>query len=98
MNFIKNVLFMLLSITATVASSKEQCKSSALDANVIIPQNNCINFSVGAGTGCVWMCNYCANALGTNNYYFTNGVCTYQEGVRCVGNPQAGVTYTCCSA
>ena len=43
------------------------------------------------------MCNYCANNLGTNNYYFTNGVCTYQEG-GCVGNPQSGVTYTCCSA
>jgi hypothetical protein len=98
MNFIKNILFMLLSITATVTSSKEQCKSFSLDVNVIIPQNNCINFSVGSGTGCAWMCNYCATNLGTNNYYFTNGVCTYQEGVGCVGNPQAGVTYTCCSA
>ena len=59
--------------------------------------NNCIQFSVGAGTGCAWMCSYCANQLGTNNYYFTNNVCTYQTG-GCVGNPVAGTMYTCCSA
>uniref|UniRef100_A0A6C0KWA7 Uncharacterized protein n=1 Tax=viral metagenome TaxID=1070528 RepID=A0A6C0KWA7_9ZZZZ len=57
--------------------------------------NGCISFSVSAGTGCAWMCNYCANQLGPN-YYFTDQVCTYQAG-GCVGNPQAGVTYTCCS-
>lgn len=33
---------------------------------------------------------------GTNNYYFTDSVCTYQSG-GCVGNPVAGKTYTCCS-
>jgi hypothetical protein len=60
--------------------------------------NNCIQFSVTSGTGCAWMCNYCANQLGTNNYYFTDGVCTYQEGQGCVGNPIAGKTYSCCSA
>ena len=59
-------------------------------------QNNCINFSVGAGTGCAWMCSYCEQQLGTTNYYFTDGVCTYETG-GCVGNPQVGVTYTCCS-
>ena len=58
--------------------------------------DGCITFSVGPGTGCAWMCSYCANALGTN-YYFTDNVCTYQTG-GCVGNPQAGVQYTCCSA
>ncbi len=63
---------------------------------LIQPKNNCVSFSVGPGTGCAWMCTYCAGALGTNNYYFTNGVCTYQSG-GCVGNPQTGVTYTCCS-
>ena len=57
---------------------------------------NCISFVLGQGTGCDWMCNYCANALGSSNYYFTDSVCTYQSG-GCVGNPQAGVTYTCCS-
>ena len=58
--------------------------------------NNCISFQVSAGTGCAWMCNYCANTLGTTNYYFTDGVCTYQTG-GCVGSPQVGVLYTCCS-
>jgi len=63
----------------------------------IVPANNCINFSVSSGTGCSWMCNYCASNLGTNNYYFTDNVCTYQEGQGCVGNPIAGKVYTCCS-
>jgi len=58
--------------------------------------SNCVSFSVSSGTGCAWMCDYCANELGTNNYYFTNGVCTYQSG-GCVGNPLVGVSYTCCS-
>ena len=60
--------------------------------------NNCVTFSVTAGTGCAWMCNYCASHLGTNNYYFTDGVCSYEEGTGCVGNPIAGAEYTCCSA
>lgn len=59
--------------------------------------NQCIKFSVSSGTGCAWMCNYCANQLGTNNYYFTDSVCSYQEGQGCIGNPIAGKTYTCCS-
>ena len=58
--------------------------------------NACVNFQVGAGTGCDWMCNYCANELGTNNYYFTTGVCSYQSG-GCVGSPSTGTTYTCCA-
>jgi hypothetical protein len=58
--------------------------------------NGCVSFSLVAGTGCAWMCNYCANQLGTNNYYFTTPVCTYQSG-GCVGSPIAGVEYTCCS-
>lgn len=100
MKFIKNTLFMLFSITATAFSARKQCNSTSTDLieRIITPQNNCINFSVGSGTGCSWMCTYCANTLGTNNYYFTDGVCTYQEGVGCVGNPQTGVVYTCCSA
>ena len=60
------------------------------------PKNQCIQFTVGSGTGCDWMCNYCANQLGTNNYYFVDGVCTYQSG-GCVGSPQAGKQYSCCS-
>ena len=60
-------------------------------------QANCVSFTVSSGTGCAWMCNYCANQLGTNNYYFTDNVCTYQTG-GCVGSPLAGKVYTCCSA
>ena len=58
--------------------------------------NNCVTFTVGSGTGCSWMCNYCATELGTNNYYFQDNVCTYQTG-GCIGNPIAGKQYTCCS-
>ena len=58
----------------------------------------CVDFSLSAGTGCAWMCNYCATTLGTDNYYFTTDVCSYQEGVGCVGSPQAGITYRCCAA
>jgi hypothetical protein len=42
-------------------------------------ENKCITFTVGSGTGCEWMCNYCAENLGTNNYYFTDNVCKYEE-------------------
>ena len=62
----------------------------------ISPTNQCISFSVAQGTGCSWMCNYCATQLGTPNYYFTDNVCTYEQG-GCVGNPLSGKTYTCCS-
>ena len=58
--------------------------------------NGCVSFTVSQGTGCQWMCNYCANTLGTSNYYFTDSVCTYQQG-GCVGSPVAGKEYTCCS-
>ena len=61
-----------------------------------ITPRHCISFVVAAGTGCAWMCEYCANNLGTNNYFFPDGVCTYAPG-GCQGNPVAGVTYTCCS-
>ena len=59
-------------------------------------QNQCISFSVSSGTGCAWMCSYCASQLGTNNYYFTDNVCTYGTG-GCIGNPQSSKVYTCCS-
>ena len=64
----------------------------------VIFTNNCVTFSVSQGTGCAWMCNYCANQLGTNNYYFTNNICTYEADKGCVGNPFPDVSYTCCSA
>jgi len=95
------VLFSLCSLfflsnslqTGLVHSS---CKFGNHSEPTIIPQNNCLSFSVSQGTGCAWMCSYCANNLGTNNYYFTDGVCKY-EGGGCAGNPLAGKTYTCCS-
>ena len=71
---------------------------SVNSTDVCGPSNNCISFQVSSGSGCAWMCNYCATNLGTNNYYFTDNVCTYQQGIGCVGNPQTGVVYTCCSA
>ena len=82
-------LFSLVSLFVSSLANEDVC-----DSNIV---NGCVSFSVSSGTGCAWMCNYCANQLGTNNYYFTDGVCTYQEGVGCVGNPIAGKTYTCCS-
>lgn len=69
--------------------------SESTNVTRIVP-NNCVSFTVSSGTGCAWMCNYCANSLGTNNYYFTDDVCTYQTG-GCVGNPIAGKVYTCCA-
>jgi hypothetical protein len=63
----------------------------------VVSPNGCVTFTVGPGTGCAWMCNYCANALGTSNYYFPDGVCQYSQG-GCVGNPVAGKQYTCCAA
>jgi hypothetical protein len=85
MNLYKTILLALF----TSIKSQKVCNEFS---------NNCVQFTVGSGTGCEWMCNYCANQLGTNNYYFTDNVCTYQSGVGCVGNPIAGKTYTCCAS
>jgi len=78
----------------TVSSVFAQVCDTILNPNV---DNSCVTFQVGQGTGCSWMCNYCANTLGTNSYYFTTPVCTYQPGVGCIGTPQSGVSYTCCT-
>ena len=88
MNIMK-FLFYVFSLVNIVGATSTSCDLES-------PPNNCVSFSVGAGTGCQWMCNYCQDHLGTTNYYFTDGVCTYESG-GCVGNPQAGVSYTCCS-
>uniref|UniRef100_A0A6C0EFI7 Uncharacterized protein n=1 Tax=viral metagenome TaxID=1070528 RepID=A0A6C0EFI7_9ZZZZ len=85
MKFIKTIFFTLFALI----NSEPICTNNS---------NQCIQFTVGSGTGCAWMCNYCANQLGTNNYYFTDNVCTYQTGEGCVGNPIVGKTYTCCSS
>jgi hypothetical protein len=82
-------VFTLISMFFSVKANEETCVNDERGYN-------CISFSVGPGTGCAWMCNYCATQLGTNNYYFQDGVCTYQTG-GCVGSPQSGKQYTCCS-
>lgn len=87
---------MKLFTTLFAAFAAATATRTSTSTNTIV--DGCVSFSVSGGTGCAWMCNYCAGALGTNNYYFTTDVCTYEEGVGCVGSPQAGVTYTCCAA
>jgi hypothetical protein len=84
MKLLSSLLILLLTVTRTDTQT-QNCSA-----------NNCISFTVGEGTGCAWMCSYCANQLGTNNYYFTTDVCKYETG-GCVGSPQVGTLYTCCS-
>ena len=90
MKFFRNIIIAFSMLLVTTNSSQ-------LCTLPINPANNCVSFTVSSGTGCAWMCNYCAQSLGTNNYYFTDNVCTYQEGAGCVGNPSTGKVYTCCS-
>ena len=80
-----NLKSLLVATTVAIASATNSTHAA----------NNCVSFSIGQGTGCAWMCEYCATTLGTSNYYFTTPVCAYQTG-GCIGNPQPGVTYTCC--
>ena len=98
----------LTAVTQVEASKKTKCdvkehkvnkgtSTELSNTGSVTSSNSCVTFSVSSGTGCAWMCNYCATQLGTNNYYFTNGVCTYEQGTGCVGNPVAGVQYSCCS-
>ena len=61
-----------------------------------VSNNNCITFLIGEGTGCDWMCNYCASMLNSSSYFFLPSVCTYASS-GCVGNPQPGVSYSCCT-
>jgi len=95
-NIIYTMLKYIVGFVGLNASNKISKEVSMINGYVLTVNNNCKTFSVGPGTGCAWMCNYCQTQLGTTNYYFTNGVCTYESG-GCVGNPVAGVSYTCCS-
>jgi hypothetical protein len=90
------IVLLALASSFTNATNDNYTRPLELTQIGITPLNNCVQFSVSSGTGCAWMCNYCANSLGTFNYYFTDNVCTYETG-GCVGNPIAGKTYTCCS-
>lgn len=95
-----SLLLSTLSTLFLVANAtNEVCNTGSIVNSVQDPVNGCLTFTVGQGTGCAWMCNYCATNLGTNNYYFTGNppVCTYQTG-GCVGSPVSGQSYTCCSA
>ena len=91
------LLLSVLAVSATTASADHLNLHHNGSLVSSTGPNSCVSFSVGSGTGCAWMCSYCAQQLGTNNYYFTNGVCSYQSGQGCVGNPSAGVQYTCCA-
>ena len=86
------VLFTLFSLFA-VSSTASHLNGTLVESR---SSNSCVTFQVGSGTGCDWMCNYCASHLGTYNYYFTTDVCTYQTG-GCVGTPLANTPYTCCA-
>ena len=57
---------------------------------------DCITYTIGEGTGCQFMCDYCAENLGTNNFYFTDWVCENKNGM-CSGEPLPWETYTCCT-
>ena len=87
--------FLKLSVLS-VASVFAQVCNNVLTKGV---QNTCITFLIGPGITCDWMCNYCASQLNSSSYYFLPPVCSpsdYQSG-GCIGNPQAGVSYSCCS-
>jgi hypothetical protein len=96
MKFFTSLLFALFSSLALAGSKHPELKEEFCAVQKTLKSQTCIHFSVGSGTGCAYMCQYCADQLGTNNYYFTDGVCTYQTG-GCQGNPLVGVTYTCCA-
>jgi hypothetical protein len=105
--------FLLLSTLSTLFlvanASNEVCNTGSAFNSVQDHVNGCLTFTVGQGTGCAWMCSYCAANLGTNSYYFTGNppVCTYQTGISvaegisvaggCVGSPVSGQSYTCCA-
>ena len=49
------------------------------------------------GSGCDYMCQWCQEQLGTDQYYWTTNVCTYDATTGgCQGSPQRDVEYTCC--
>ena len=96
MKFVVGVLSMLVAVMGMSSSDAIKFEDLRI-APQVTPNNNCESFTVSAGTGCAWMCQYCQDKLGTTNYYFTDGICHYETG-GCVGNPIVGPTYTCCAA
>ena len=84
------IKFLLLALALLSGSNSQFIES-------VNPENGCYTFTVGQGTGCAYLCSLCSTQLDTDNYYFTDNVCTYETG-GCVGNPIAGKQYTCCAA
>lgn len=93
--FLSVCLFFVVA-NATGGTCQLAPTATATATETVAVSNQCVTFTVGSGTGCAWMCGYCAAALGPN-YYFTDSVCTYSTG-GCVGNPVTGKSYTCCAA
>ena len=60
----------LLSSLIVLFSSKKTLKDQ-----------DCITFTIGDGTGCQFMCDYCSENLGTNNFYFTDWICKNKNGL-----------------
>ena len=87
---ITQLLLLVLALFSNANAYDDNLKPRVVDG--------CYSFTVGQGTGCQYLCQLCSNQLGTDNYYFTDSVCTYESGIGCVGNPLAGKQYTCCSA
>ena len=58
-------------------------------------RTDCVTFTVGQGTGFSWMRQYCAEKLGTSNYYFKGGVCQ-GHGVDGSCTIFSNYEYTCC--
>ncbi len=61
-----------------------------------LSNEDCITFTIGEDTGCQYMCDYCAENLGTTNFYFTDWICKNMNGM-CTGEPTSWETYTCCT-
>lgn len=96
MKFFSSLLFALFSSVALAGSKHPELKEEFCAVQKTLKSQTCIHFSVGPGTGCSWICDWCSQQLGTSNYYFPDGVCTWQTS-GCIGSPQTGVTYTCCA-
>ena len=62
----------------------------------IVNSTRCVQFTPPFGTSCDFMCRNCYIQLGTNDFYFTDGVCQVTS-QGCIGTPMAGMTYTCCT-
>lgn len=86
MKVLSNLLILYNSIVGIILNKSVVKKS----------HGDCITFTIGDDTGCQFMCDYCAENLGTNNFYFTDWICKNRNGM-CTGSPTPWETYTCCT-